>query len=519
VSERLGASTNPYFRVERVTKNDKGEEKVTTVKEVTESPVNIGGTVFNTTTVDPTFRFSVSEDGMYRLVTYDMYNRGAPNSLYRLSIRKEAPDFRLVSMIEGPPAMPNKALPIPTAFLRRGQVLPVKVMAFKRDGFNEPIEVNLAGLPGHITASKATIYPGQNSALVLISAKDDATAWSGEVTVSGKATVNGKAITHQARTADVTTVTYDTQSKKSKVRARLTGGMLITVTDREKAPLTIKAKEEKVWEHSVFGNIKIPISIAFDAGFKGVDKNVVLVGHPAVAKFKAVKVGKDKTEANIDLNLATYKLGAGNYTLYVRSQVKGKYKRVSDEELKAAKDAASAADKIAKETKAASDAAAKNKDATAEAKALAKKKSDEAAAAKKTADALVKKLTGGNKAGDITATFLSSPIRVKVTSAPIDLKPIKAASINAGGKVDVVVDIARKYEFKDEITISSKAASGISVANGKILKDQSNGKLTFTVGKNVKPGDYNFEISAKMTLNKQNITVKQPVSVKVTAAQ
>jgi len=519
VSERLGAPTNPYFRVERVTKNDKGEEKVSTVKEVTESPVNIGGTVFNTTTVDPTFRFSVSEDGMYRLVTYDMYNRGAPNSLYRLSIRKEAPDFRLVSMIEGPPAMPNKALPIPTAFLRRGQVLPVKVMAFKRDGFNEPIEVNLAGLPGHVTASKATIYPGQNSALVLISAKDDATAWSGEVTVSGKATVNGKAITHQARTADVTTVTYDTQSKKSKVRARLTGGMLITVTDREKVPLRIKAKEEKVWEHSVFGNIKIPINIAFDAGFKGVDKNVVLVGHPAVAKFKAVKVGKDKTEANIDLNLATYKLGAGNYTLYVRSQVKGKYKRVSDEELKAAKDAASAADKIAKETKAASDAAAKNKDATAEAKALAKKKSDEAAAVKKTADALVKKLTGGNKAGDITATFLSSPIRVKVTSAPVDLKPIKAATINAGGKVDVVVDVARKYEFKDEITISSKSASGISVANGKILKDQSNGKLTFTVGKNVKPGDYNFEISAKMTLNKQNITVKKPVSIKVTAAQ
>ncbi|MDP6903523.1 MAG: hypothetical protein QF406_03645 [Verrucomicrobiota bacterium] len=519
VSERLGAPTNPYFRVERVTKNDKGEEKVSTVKEVTESPVNIGGTVFNTTTVDPTFRFSVSEDGTYRLVTYDMYNRGAPNSLYRLSIRKEAPDFRLVSMIEGPPAMPNKALPIPTAFLRRGQVLPVKVMAFKRDGFNEPIEVNLAGLPGHVTASKATIYPGQNSALVLISAKDDATAWSGEVTVSGKATVNGKAITHQARTADVTTVTYDTQSKKSKVRARLTGGMLITVTDREKVPLRIKAKEEKVWEHSVFGNIKIPINIAFDAGFKGVDKNVVLVGHPAVAKFKAVKVGKDKTEANIDLNLATYKLGAGNYTLYVRSQVKGKYKRVSDEELKAAKDAASAADKMAKETKAASDAAAKNKDATAEAKALAKKKSDEAAAAKKTADALVKKLTGGNKAGDITATFLSSPIRVKVTSAPVDLKPIKVATINAGGKVDVVVDVARKYEFKDEITISSKSASGISVANGKILKDQSNGKLTFTVGKNVKPGDYNFEISAKMTLNKQNITVKKPVSIKVTAAQ
>ena len=519
VSERLGVPTNPYFRLERVTKNDQGEESVSTVKEVQDSPVNIGGASFDTTSGDPSFRFVVPADGTYRLVTYDLFNSGAANSLYRLSIRKEAPDFRLVAMVEGPPALPNQALPMPTAFLRRGQVLPVKVMAFKRDGFNEPIEITLNGLPGHIISSKATIHPGQNSALVLLKAKDDAAAWSGNVSVSGKATVNGKAVTHQARTADVTTIAYDSQSKKSKVRARLTGSMLITVTDQEKVPLTLAAKEDKVWEHSVFGNIKIPISLGFDDGFKGVDKNVVLVGHPLVSKFKAVKVAKDKTEGTIDLNLATYKLPAGDYTLYLRSQVKGKYKRVKDDELKAAKDAVTAADKVAKDTKAASDAAAKNKDATTEAKAAAKKKSDDAAGAKKAADDLVKKLTAGNKAGDITATFFSEPIQVKVTAAPVDLKPLEAVTIKAGEKAEVSVNVGRKYEFKEEITISSKAASGISVANGKIAKDQAAGKLTFTVGKTVKPGDYNFEVTAQMRLNNQNITVKQPVTVKVTAAQ
>ena len=93
-----------------------------------------------------------------------------------------------------------------------------------------------------------------------------------------------------------------------------------------------------------------------------------------MAKFKAVKVAKDKTEGTVDLNLATYKLPAGEYNLYLRSQVKGKYKRVKDDEYKAAKDAAAAADKVAKETKSDSDAAAKNKDATAEAKAAAKKR-------------------------------------------------------------------------------------------------------------------------------------------------
>ena len=519
VSERLGVPTNPYFRLERVTKNDKGEETVSTVKEVQESPVNIGGTAFNTTSVDPAFRFAVPADGTYRLVTYDLYNSGAANSLYRLSIRKEAPDFRLVAMVEGPPALQNQALPMPTAFLRRGQVLPIKVMAFKRDGFNEPIEISLSGLPGHIATSQATIYPGQNSALVLLAAKDDAAAWSGNVSITGKATVNGKAVTHQARTADVTTIAYDSQSKKSKVRARLTGNMQIAVTDREKVPLTLAAKEDKVWEHSVFGTLKIPVNLSFDDGFKGVDKNVVLVGHPIVDKFKAVKIAKDKTDGNIDLNLATYKLPAGDYTLYLRSQVKGKYKRVKDEELKTAKDAAAAADKLAKETKAASDAAAKNAEATAEAKAEAKKKSDEAAAAKKVADDLVKKLTPGNKAGDITATFFSAPIRVKVTPAPVDLKPLAAVTIKAGEKAEIGVSVGRKYEFQEEITISSKAASGITVANGKIAKDQADGKLTFTVGKNVKPGDYNFEVTAQMRLNNQNITVKQPFPIKVAAAQ
>ena len=108
---------------------------------------------------------------------------------------------------------------------------------------------------------------------------------------------------------------------------------------------------------------------------------------------------------------------------------------------------------------------------------------------------------------------------MKVTPAPIDLKPIKAASVKAGEKAEVVVDVARKYGFKDEITISSKTASGISVGNVKILKDQSNGKLTFSAGKNVKPGDYTFEITAKMTLNKQNITVKKSAVIKVIAAQ
>ena len=86
-----------------------------------------------------------------------------------------------------------------------------------------------------------------------------------------------------------------------------------------------------------------------------------------------------------------------------------------------------------------------------------------------------------------------------------------------GGRDGANVPTAQ--DLLDQRVKRSKAASGISVANGKIAKDQAAGKLTFTVGKTMKPGDYNFEVTAQMRLNNQNITVKQPVIVKVTAAQ
>ena len=56
------------------------------------------------------------------------------------------------------------------------------------------------------------------------------------------------------------------------------------------------AKEAKVWENSVFGNIKIPISLGFDDGFKGVDKNVVWLATPC-GEIQGGQGAKDKTEA------------------------------------------------------------------------------------------------------------------------------------------------------------------------------------------------------------------------------
>ncbi|MDP7051905.1 MAG: hypothetical protein QF600_08265 [Verrucomicrobiota bacterium] len=532
VSERLGATTNPFFRIQRLTKDKEGKEQASTVKEVQDSPVNIGGTTFNTSSVDPSFRFVAPDEGTYRILLYDLYNRSSADSLYRLSIHKEAPDFRLVAMPEGPVALANTAVPLPTGFLRRGQALPVKVMVFKRDNFNEPIELSVAGLPAHITASKATIAAGQNSALIILNAKVDAPSWSGAITITGKSKIADKFVTRTARNAGVSSIIYDSTAKRSKVRARLTNTLQLQVTEEETIPVAFVPKENKIYEHSVYGQLKIPFTIKQDGGFKGVDKKVKCLGHSTLSKFKDVTFAKNKDEGTVDLNLNTYKLPVGEHVLYLRTQVKGKYSRVPKARIDAAKEAqkkvdgaAAEADKVAKAAAIELAAINKKKDATAEQKAAAKKKNDEAAAKKKTADAAkaaaaanVKKLTDAGKPKDITATFYSQPITVKVTSAPIELKPVAAGQVNQGGKVEFTVNFTRKYDFKDPVTIGvalPKGTTGLTPSKLTVAKDQNTGKFTITATDKASVGDLALNIEATMQLQKQTIKVTQPLNLKV----
>jgi len=532
VSERLGATTNPFFRIQRVTKDKEGKEKVSTVKEVQDSPVNIGGSTFNTTSVDPSFRFVAPDEGTYRILLYDLYNRSSADSLYRLSIHKEAPDFRLVAMPEGPVALANTAVPLPTGFLRRGEVLPIKVMVFKRDNFNEPIELSIAGLPAHITTSKASIAAGQNSALILLQSKGDAPDWSGAITITGKSMIAGKAVTRAARNAGVASVVYDSTAKRSTVRARLTNTLQLQATAEEVIPVAFEPKENKIYEHSVYGQLKIPFTIKQDGGFKGVDKKMKLLGHSALSKFKDATFAKNKDEGIIDLNLNSYKLPVGEHVLFLRTQVKGKYSRVPKARIDAAKEAqkkadgaAAEADKAAKAVAAELAAVNKKKDATAEQKAATKKKNDEAAAKKKAADgakaaaaANTKKLTDAGKPKDITATFYSKPITVKVMPAPIELKPVAAGQVKQGEKVEFTVNFTRKYDFKDPVTIGvalPKGTSGLTVAKLTVAKDQATGKFTITANDKASVGDLALNVEATMQLQKQTIKVTQPLKLKV----
>ena len=124
-SHRLGLDTDPCLVVQKVTRDAAGQEQVTEVASV-DDPANraarIGGD-FDASTDDPTYRFAIAEKGTYRVMVRDQFGetRSDPRAVYRLVIRPEQPDFRVVAL----PASLRPGAPNPQqAVTSGGLVLP-----------------------------------------------------------------------------------------------------------------------------------------------------------------------------------------------------------------------------------------------------------------------------------------------------------------------------------------------------------------------------------------------------------
>ncbi|MDB5171541.1 MAG: peptidase domain protein, partial [Phycisphaerales bacterium] len=177
-SERMGLPTNPFVLVQKVTKNDKGVEQASDVQEMAGTEANAGGPAFRTSTRDGAYRLEAKDGGTYRLLVRDLFNTARDNAAltYRLSVRKEQPDFRILAV---PVAGPNNEVILSAPFLRKGGALPVRLIIVRQDGFNGEVRVEAEGLPGDLTCGTTTIPAGESVGSLVVSAGNDASGWCG----------------------------------------------------------------------------------------------------------------------------------------------------------------------------------------------------------------------------------------------------------------------------------------------------------------------------------------------------
>ena len=346
-SHRLGLPTAPFALVQRVARNEKGEETVSDVHELYAADANIGGPEFNTTTRDPSWRFEVKEEGAYRVRVADLFNRqdSNPRFVYRLSLRKETPDFRLVVLPQAPPPVNKDAKEVMlwTPLLRRGETMPLKVLAFRRDNFNGEIELTAEGLPSGVTCASTKIQTNKNSELLFLTAADTAENWSGPIKVVGKAKIGDAELTREARAGSATRTVPDYNNEA--VRARLTRDLFLAVSSAESAPITIEAAEHKIREVTAGSKLQIPLKLSRRGDFNETLK-LKAAGVAGLDGLKELDVDGKTNAAVLEIDLGQHKLSPGTYTFYLQTQTKGKY-RNNPEAAKAADEGAKLAEKLA----------------------------------------------------------------------------------------------------------------------------------------------------------------------------
>jgi hypothetical protein len=389
---RLGLPTDPFMLVQRVTKNDKGEESISNIQELYDSEANIGGPEFNTSSRDPAWRFEVKETGTYRIQVRDLFGRlkSSPRHVYRLSLRKESPDFRLVALPQAPPPLIKDAkeaqLWIP--FLRRGETIPIKVLALRRDNFNGEIVLSAEGLPKGVTCSPAVIETNQNSKLLLLTAAANAEGWSGPIRIVGKGKIGDSQILRPARAASITWTVPDYNNEA--IPSRLTRDLFLAVSSAESAPLTVEPAENKAWEVAAGAKLQVPLKVLRQGDFNESLK-LKANGVGALDSLKELDVDSKTNAVMLEIDLAQQKLPPGAQTFYLQAQTKGKY-RNNPEAAKAAEEAAKEAEKLATDSlaevkKAGETLATATKaaeEAASEAKATAEKLDSARAAAEET---------------------------------------------------------------------------------------------------------------------------------------
>ena len=190
--QRDGTPVDPFFVLEQVTRDKKGAENIRRITIQDDNASDFSSGIFPTNSDDPAYRLRVPADGSYRIVLRDRYfeTRGDPAMVYRLSIRRPHPDFRLIALPVLAGQGRNQGGKAWAVGLRKGDNVSVQILAFRRDGFDGPIDVRAEGLPKGVTCKGATIGTGSNVTTLIFTAAENAAPWLGPIRVLGRAKID-----------------------------------------------------------------------------------------------------------------------------------------------------------------------------------------------------------------------------------------------------------------------------------------------------------------------------------------
>ena len=430
VSERLGLQTDPAILIQHVVRDPKGgADKITDVLELTDiiSPVKVSsngyaydGPPYNPGSSDILGKLVIKEDGTHRLQITDLFGgtRNDPSNIYRLIIRRAAPDFALVSWAMHMELRngDRNALSKPIS-LRGGATMALEVVAFRRDGFDGEIEITMEGLPRGVKAHGLKIPVGQSHGMMLITADQDAPRGYTNAKFFGQSKIDGKAVVRPCRLASVAWPIPDSWGEIPSTR--LLADVPVAVSGIDFAPITITAKAP-IYEVNAGEKLVIPLMHKRRSEFSGdkIQMKVIGAGFENAPRFD-LPIKADNSQLTLDL--AVLKTPPGEYIISFLGGAVVKYSHKPDavalveaktkKMMLEVKDLEAEAKKIANEAQV---APADKKDQMVKAVAMVTAKMKAATDALNVTKGQLEKAAETAKPKDIADIIVSEPITIRV---------------------------------------------------------------------------------------------------------
>lgn len=333
VSQRLSLPSDPSLLVQRVVKGADGQVQITDVVQLDDLPDQnfnnrTGRHEFDTRSGDPSYLLTVPADGTYRILVRDSSSsvRSDPRLVYRLAIRKPAPDYRIV-------AVPGES-PGGLALRRGGRDL-VRIFVDRRDGFDGDIRVSVTGLPQGVTSEEIVIGSGNTMGTLILTAAEDAPVATATLQVTSKATIAGQEVTRRARYGSALATYQFAQplSNIASVPARLVDRIQVSVIEAEPAPQLLSIGDGKLIETARGGVVKIAYQ---QKGREGIGGNLVAFPIDFPPQTGAPQVSIGATAAGEFEMRLTGQTPPGTYSFYLAGFNQGlQYKRNPEAAIKA----------------------------------------------------------------------------------------------------------------------------------------------------------------------------------------
>ncbi|MEZ6057059.1 MAG: serine protease, partial [Planctomycetaceae bacterium] len=333
-SERLGRPTDPSLIVQHVTPKEDGEQR-TDVVELTDIPHAIkvssngyayDGPPYHSGSTDFLGKVEIKEDGIHRLQLRDLFGgtRSDPTNIYRLIIRRAAPDFALVGwalhmeLRNGD----RNSLSKPIA-LRKGATMPIEVSVLRRDEFDGEIDLHLSNLPDGVSATGLRIEKGKNRGIVLVTASQEAPHGFSIASLSGTANINGEVVTRKGQFASMAWPVRDASQEIPS--PRLVIDVPVSVAQSEFAPIAISSQDDKVWEVTAGESLTIPLMQVRHSEFSGPKMSLKTMG-VGFDQQPAFDIPLTEDASQVVLDLAKLKTPPGDYTVAFYGSAVAKYR-------------------------------------------------------------------------------------------------------------------------------------------------------------------------------------------------